>query len=87
MRAIVPSFAVSGTGRSRFDQSVFVKEALLTVGHEGIIGLVLTSLMILIFLGSMRARFAVLLSIPISALATFAILYIVMDVRPEISAI
>jgi len=58
-----------------FDQSVFVKEALNTVLHEGIIGLVLTSLMILIFLGSMRATFAVLLSIPISALATFVILY------------
>ncbi len=39
------------------------------------IGLVLTSLMILIFLGSMRATFAVLLSIPISALATFVVLY------------
>jgi len=59
-----------------FDQSVFVKEALNTVLHEGVIGLVLTSLMILIFLGSMRATFAVLLSIPISALATFVILYL-----------
>ncbi|HEX5242465.1 MAG TPA: efflux RND transporter permease subunit, partial [Tepidisphaeraceae bacterium] len=59
-----------------FDQSVFVKEALKTVLHEGVIGLVLTSLMILIFLGSMRATFAVLLSIPISALATFVILYL-----------
>jgi len=58
-----------------FDQSVFVKEALKTVLHEGVIGLVLTSLMILIFLGSMRATFAVLLSIPISALATFVVLY------------
>ncbi len=58
-----------------FDQSVFVKEALKTVLHEGVIGLVLTSLMILVFLGSMRATFAVLLSIPISALATFVILY------------
>ena len=58
-----------------FDQSVFVKQALETVLHEGVIGLVLTSLMILIFLGSMRATFAVLLSIPISALATFVILY------------
>jgi multidrug efflux pump subunit AcrB len=38
-------------------------------------GLVLTSLMILLFLGSMRATGAVLLSIPISALATFVILY------------
>ncbi len=58
-----------------FDQSVFVKEALKTVLHEGVIGLALTSLMILIFLGSMRATFAVLLSIPISALATFVVLY------------
>jgi multidrug efflux pump subunit AcrB len=54
---------------------VFVKEAIKTVLHEGEIGLVLTSLMILIFLGSMRATFAVLLSIPLSALATFVILY------------
>ena len=58
-----------------FDQSVFVKEALKTVLHEGVMGLILTSLMILIFLGSMRATFAVLLSIPISALATFVVLY------------
>ena len=43
--------------------------------HEGFIGLVLTSLMILLFLGSMRATGAVLLSIPISALATFVVLY------------
>ena len=53
-----------------FDQSVFVRNALNTVLHEGVIGLVLTSLMILLFLGSMRATVAVLLSIPISALAT-----------------
>jgi HAE1 family hydrophobic/amphiphilic exporter-1 len=59
-----------------FDQSVFVKQALSTVLHEGLIGLVLTSLMILLFLGSMRATGAVLLSIPISALATFVILYV-----------
>ncbi|HTZ81997.1 MAG TPA: efflux RND transporter permease subunit [Candidatus Acidoferrales bacterium] len=58
-----------------FDQSVYVKEALKTVLHEGIIGLVLTSLMILIFLGSVRATTAVLLSIPLSALATFVVLY------------
>jgi len=58
-----------------FDQSVYVKEALKTVLHEGVIGLVLTSLMILIFLGSIRATSAVLLSIPLSALATFVILY------------
>ncbi len=59
-----------------FDQSIFVREAINTVFHEGIIGLVLTSLMILIFLGSMRATVAVLLSIPLSALATFVVLYL-----------
>jgi multidrug efflux pump subunit AcrB len=58
-----------------FDQSVFVKQALNTVIHEGLIGLVLTSLMILLFLGSMRATGAVLLSIPISVMATFVVLY------------
>lgn len=57
-----------------FDQSVFVKGAINTVLHEGLIGLALTSLMILMFLGSPRATAAVLLSIPISALATFIIL-------------
>jgi HAE1 family hydrophobic/amphiphilic exporter-1 len=54
-----------------FDQSVYVKEAINTVLHEGFLGLILTSLMILIFLGSFRATSAVLLSIPLSALAAF----------------
>ncbi len=57
-----------------FDQSAFVKEAIKTLLHEGLIGLVLTSLMILIFLGSLRATAAVFLSIPLSALATFVVL-------------
>lgn len=57
-----------------FDQSVYVKEAINTVLHEGALGLILTSLMILIFLGSLRATSAVLLSIPLSALAAFVIL-------------
>ncbi|HXZ31246.1 MAG TPA: efflux RND transporter permease subunit [Terriglobales bacterium] len=57
-----------------FDQSVYVKEAIRTVLHEGFLGLILTSLMILIFLGSFRATSAVLLSIPLSALATFVVL-------------
>jgi hydrophobic/amphiphilic exporter-1 (mainly G- bacteria), HAE1 family len=57
-----------------FDQSVYVKEAIHTVLHEGLLGLILTSLMILIFLGSFRATSAVLLSIPISALAAFVVL-------------
>jgi hydrophobic/amphiphilic exporter-1 (mainly G- bacteria), HAE1 family len=57
-----------------FDQSIYVKEAIRTVLHEGALGLILTSLMILIFLGSFRATSAVLLSIPLSALAAFVVL-------------
>jgi multidrug efflux pump subunit AcrB len=51
-----------------FDQSVFVKLAISNLVKEASIGLGLTGLMILIFLGSPRATVAVLLSIPLSAL-------------------
>ena len=54
-----------------FDQSRFVKTAITTLLHEGALGLFLTSVMILVFLGSMRATVAVFFSIPLSALATF----------------
>lgn len=57
-----------------FDQSVFVKSAIENLVHEGLIGLVLTGVMILIFLGSLRGTAAVFLSIPLSALATFVAL-------------
>jgi len=51
-----------------FDQSIFVKLAIKNLVKEASIGLVLTGIMILVFLGSPRATFAVLLSIPLSAL-------------------
>src|SRR5580693_1424044 len=54
-----------------FDQSLFVKTAINNLLHEGAIGLVLTGVMILLFLGSVRATAAVFLSIPLSALAAF----------------
>jgi multidrug efflux pump subunit AcrB len=57
-----------------FDQSVFVKTAVKNLLKEGGIGLVLTGLMILLFLGSPRATFAVLLSIPLSALTCFLLM-------------
>ena len=58
-----------------FDQSRFVKTAIETLMHEGGIGLFLTCLMILIFLGSMRATLAVFFSIPLSVLTTFFVLH------------
>jgi multidrug efflux pump subunit AcrB len=54
-----------------FDQSVFVKTAIETLVREGGIGLALTAIMILVFLGSMRATVAVFFSIPLSVLVTF----------------
>jgi multidrug efflux pump subunit AcrB len=54
-----------------FDQSVFVKIAVKNVINEGTIGLCLTALMIFLFLGNIRATIAVLISIPVSCLATF----------------
>jgi multidrug efflux pump subunit AcrB len=51
-----------------FDQSIFVKLAIKNLIKEASIGLVLTGIMILVFLGSPRATFVVMLSIPLSAL-------------------
>ncbi|HLJ28563.1 MAG TPA: efflux RND transporter permease subunit [Candidatus Angelobacter sp.] len=58
-----------------FDQSVFVRQAISTVLREGGAGLVLTGVMILVFLGSPRATFAVFLSIPLSVMATLFVLH------------
>ena len=57
-----------------FDQSQYVKTAVSNVLREGGIGLLLTALMILVFLGSARGTISVLLSIPISCLAAFLLL-------------
>ncbi len=57
-----------------FDQSQYVKTAVSNVLREGGIGLVLTAVMILVFLGSLRGTISVLLSIPISCLAAFLLL-------------
>jgi multidrug efflux pump subunit AcrB len=62
--------------RVMFDQSVFVRNAIKNLMHEGAIGLILTGVMILVFLGSFRATLGVFLSIPLSALATFFALYL-----------
>ena len=59
-----------------FDQSQYVKTAIKNLGTEGGIGLVLTALMILVFLGSMRGTVSVMLSIPLSALSAFLLLNI-----------
>jgi hydrophobic/amphiphilic exporter-1 (mainly G- bacteria), HAE1 family len=58
-----------------FDQSLFVKQAISTVLHEGGVGLVLTAMLILLFLGSARATAAVFLSVPLSVMAALFLLH------------
>lgn len=57
------------------DQSVYVREAIKSLIHEGIIGAVLVSVMILIFLGNWRMTLIASLSIPLAILATVIGLY------------
>jgi hydrophobic/amphiphilic exporter-1 (mainly G- bacteria), HAE1 family len=57
-----------------FDQSQYVKTAISNVLREIAIGLLLTAVMVLIFLGSARGTVSVLLSIPLSVLAAFLLL-------------
>jgi multidrug efflux pump subunit AcrB len=56
-----------------FDQSTFVKMAIKNVSKEALIGLVLTGVMVLVFLGSPRAMVAVLLSVPLSVVVCLLI--------------
>jgi multidrug efflux pump subunit AcrB len=57
------------------DQSVFVKAAVSSVIQEGVIAAVLTSIMILIFLGSFGSTLIIATSIPLSVLASVAVLW------------
>ncbi len=58
-----------------FDQSVFVRAAVLGVLKEGAIAAGLTALMILLFLGSWRSTLIVATSIPLSILSSIIILW------------
>ncbi len=57
-----------------FDQSVFVQNAISSVLREGAIAAGLTALMILLFLGSWRSTFVVMVSIPLSILTSIAVM-------------
>jgi multidrug efflux pump subunit AcrB len=58
-----------------FDQSVFVSESISGVLREGAIAAALTALMIILFLGSWRSTLVVIISIPLSILASLVVLY------------
>jgi CzcA family heavy metal efflux pump len=56
------------------DQSQFVRAAVDAVLHEGVLAAVLTSLMILLFLGSWRSTVIIATSIPLAVLSAIAAL-------------
>jgi len=70
LRAQYPDIEIS----ELFDQSLFVKAAIKGVVVEGCIAALLTAGMILLFLGSLRSTFIVVVSIPLSILSSLIIL-------------
>ncbi|AWH53803.1 RND transporter [Stenotrophomonas sp. ESTM1D_MKCIP4_1] len=65
-----PSLKISLLG----DASTFVRESISSVAREGIIAGLLTSVMILVFLGSWRSTVIIAASIPLAVLSAIALL-------------
>lgn len=73
MQAAVPSdIKVS----YEFDQSGYVMSAIKNLSFEGIIGAILTGLMVLLFLGDKRSAIIVVLTIPLALLSSIILLYL-----------
>lgn len=58
-----------------YDSSQFIKNAVTNVRDSALVGAVLAVLVLLVFLRSVRATIVVAVSIPISILATFGLMY------------
>ena len=58
-----------------FDQSLYIRQAIQTLEHEGMLGGGLACLMVLLFLGSLRSTLVIALAIPLSVTAAFIGLY------------
>jgi CzcA family heavy metal efflux pump len=59
-----------------FDQSVYIRNSITNLQHEAIMGAVLAILVILIFLRNIRSTLIVSLSIPISIVCAFSLMYL-----------
>jgi multidrug efflux pump subunit AcrB len=57
-----------------FDQSVYIRDSVASLEREGLVGILLTASMILIFLGNIRSTFIIITSIPLSLLVGFVML-------------
>ncbi|MDI9863363.1 efflux RND transporter permease subunit [Flectobacillus sp. DC10W] len=60
-----------------FDQSVYVTNAVESLGTEGLIGALLTGLVVLLFLGDLRSSLVVIITIPTSLLVAILALNLV----------
>ncbi len=58
-----------------FDQSIYIRNSITNLQHEALMGAVLAVLVILIFLRNLRSTLIVSLSIPISIVCAFILLY------------
>ncbi|HKN87746.1 MAG TPA: efflux RND transporter permease subunit [Nitrospiraceae bacterium] len=58
-----------------FDQSLYIRQSIQTLEHEGILGGGLACLMVLLFLGSLRSTLIIVMAIPLSVTAAFIGLY------------
>lgn len=58
-----------------FDQSLYIRQAIRTLEHEGLMGGGLACLMVLLFLGSLRYTVIIAMAIPLSVTAAFVGLY------------
>jgi CzcA family heavy metal efflux pump len=58
-----------------FDQSVYIRNSIRNLQHEALIGAALAILVILVFLRNVRSTLIVSLSIPISIVCAFSLLY------------
>src|SRR5215831_17724653 len=54
-----------------FDQSLYIRQSIKTLEHEGLLGGGLACLMVLLFLGSLRYTLIIALAIPLSVTAAF----------------
>ena len=74
LEAVKPSLPDALVVKLVGDQSIFVRNAIGGVAKEGVIAAALTSLMILLFLGSWRSTVIIAVSIPLSILGAIMIL-------------
>lgn len=73
---IAPSLPEGTEFRQSYDSSIFIEGAIAEVYKTLIIALVLVVLTIFLFLGSMRATLIPAVTVPVSIIATFLVLYV-----------